>query len=65
MLFYILIAVYMHNNYQKAPASPRTTMAGGAELGGHPGGVKGKGGSGRAWRWNGGWNQFNNNRRVR
>ena len=38
----------MHNNYQKAPASPRTTRAGGAERDGHPGKVVGRGGGRRA-----------------
>jgi len=34
-------------NNRKAPASPHTTRAGGAEREGHPGIVKAKGGGGR------------------
>ncbi|KAF5418934.1 MAG: hypothetical protein C5S44_12040 [Candidatus Methanocomedens sp.] len=49
MLFHILIAVYMHNNYQKAPACPHTTRAGGSRPGRAPGKGDGeRGGGGRA-----------------
>ena len=38
----------------KAPASPHTTRAGGAEIGdGHPGSVKARGGGGRDEEWKG------------
>ena len=42
-----LICIYISDT-EKAPASPHTTRAGGADRDGHPGGVKARGGGGKA-----------------